>query len=168
MSMQFSGAASEQAAGASYHRGSMGDRLTPHEVRIAARAARYENATQERDNILRVDNEAFERVRVFESHMARDAQQFMDDNAIHTEAAELLETGLRQGVRYKVEDGGPLTREVAEEYQALRRDTLRAITTLERLAREAEWHIQRNESPYEAYAKFIERWPMLRPAIRVQ
>ena len=88
----------------------------------------------------------------------------MSTAAVDMDAADQLETQMRQQVRYLLEDGASPAK-VARDYQLLRRDAERAIETLNRAVTMAEFHATAVRDPYKSYSDLMDKYEGLRPSL---
>jgi hypothetical protein len=141
--------------------------MNPHEARIAARHAKYENAAEERTNVERVDREVFDRAAMFERGVVETARAHADKGDRLAQQAITVEVDLRTGFR-EVASHGEVSRDLLREFNRLRAQAESLANSLEVAERAASWHIGRLTDVYGAWLAITAKYPILKPAIRVQ
>lgn len=137
----------------------------PHELREAARLAKYPNSVVERETLERLDQAVFDRVRNHEQALLQNARTLMEDAAVDEEAVTLIATQLAEDVRYPLRDGAAPSAELAERYERLRNLADAARKSLARAERDAGFMADKVADPYADLMSLYDRWPAIRPTI---
>jgi hypothetical protein len=137
-------------------------------IRLAARTANYPNTETERANIARVDGEVFDRVRTHERHLLENANAFMHENTAELQAAASFSNALDEDVIYALDSRDADAGAIADRFEKLRSGIMLSISTLERLAQQADWHAAKVDDPYGNYLALVSKYSTLKPSISVQ
>jgi dsDNA-binding SOS-regulon protein len=139
-----------------------------HESRVAARYLRYANTEEERENLTRVDREAFDKVIPYERHLVDVAQ----DNVARIQRAQAEAVALIADMRERITEAANAGREVdrdfVHEFDVLRRRAEGLAKTLHALERGSARTIAKCEDPYRAYVDLTEKWPQVYRGVPVQ
>ena len=136
--------------------------IDPHDMRLAARANAYPNQATERQVIRDVDKLVFDKVRKYESVVARSADAFVERFLEPARDAADLVADFRDDLRAGlVADELRATPEVAKRYESLRRAAETRARELRDAARHARWRADRCEDPYADYVQLIRTFPAL-------
>lgn len=131
----------------------------PDGLRWAARTAQYGNRVDEDSSIRAADESVFNKVSQYEQTLVNDTNEFREETAVHLNAAEELETALREEVRFALDDVQHAdTSEIAGRYQSLRAMAAQAIAELEKRDRHAAWMLERLDDPYSSFKSILGKY----------
>ena len=141
--------------------------MSPHDVRVAARSLTYPNRLAEDENLRRIDGEVWERVAEFERGVVETARSHMEKGErIATDAVDALATLRTQFT--EVATNGDVSRQMLREFQDVRRRAESLARSLDVAERDAAWHIGRCNDIYGSWLALVDKYPTLKPAIRLQ
>ncbi|GAA2087770.1 hypothetical protein GCM10009840_27300 [Pseudolysinimonas kribbensis] len=141
--------------------------LNPHDTRIAARHLKYDNTAQERENVQRVDREVFDRVAEYERGVVASARADADKGDRLANEAVAAVADLNSRFRAAAEDGN-VTRDLLREFNRVRAQAEALADSLNVAERTAQWHAGRLSDVYGTWLALVQKYPTLKPGIRVQ
>lgn len=138
----------------------------PHEARVQARALKYDNYTQEVQNLERVDGEVYERVARFEHAIVDSARAHADrGDSLATEAVS-LEADMIERFRTAAESG-EVSHDLLRDFSRTRAKAERLADSLDTAERSAAWHSARLSDVYGTWLKILDKYPSLKPGIQI-
>lgn len=138
----------------------------PHQARIEARALKYDNYTEEVQNLERVDGEVYQRVAVFERAMVDNARAHADRGDSLAKEAINMEVDLLARF-HSAADAGQVSRDMLRDFGRLRMRAERLADSLDTAERSAAWHASRLGDVYGTWLKILDKYPSLKPGIQI-
>ncbi|QEO08797.1 hypothetical protein [Protaetiibacter larvae] len=139
----------------------------PHEARVAARHLKYDNTAEERENVQRVDREVFDRVAEYERGVVASARADADKGDRLASQAVAAVADLNSRFRAAAEDGN-VSRDLLREFNRVRAQAEALADSLNVAERTAQWHAGRLSDVYGTWLALVQKYPTLKPGIRVQ
>jgi len=141
--------------------------LNPHEARLAARTAKYDNTADERANVERVDQEVFERVSEFERGVVESARAHADKGDSLAQEAITVLADIHTRFR-AVAESDEVRPDTLREFNRLRAQAEAMADSLDVAERAAGFHVNRLSDVYGSWLALVQKYPVLKPGIRVQ
>lgn len=133
----------------------------PHGARVQVRAIRYPNIAAEQQATKSVDEQVFDRVRVFERLTVESARGFEAKANETCSAAASLAAEIRELSR-AIEDGAAgADGATADQWDKMRGRATELIKALTRATNESEWHAKKAEDPYGNFVALMRKYPAL-------
>lgn len=139
-----------------------------HEVRVAARYLRYANSEEERENLTRVDREAWDKVRPYERHLVDTAHAEVERMQRAQREAVALVAEMRERITDAASSGREVNREFAKEFERLRRRAEELAKSLNAMQSGSARTAEKCDDPYSSYVALVEKWPQIHRGIAVQ
>jgi len=141
--------------------------VNPHDVRIAARNLKYDNTAAERENVERVDREVFDRVAEYERGVVAAARADADKGDRLASDAVAVIADMRTRFQTAADDDN-VSRDLLREFNRVRAQAEALADSLNVAERNARWHAGRLSDVYGSWLALVQKYPTLKPGIRLQ